>query len=118
MTPAVQALTCRAMPLEGHFQRVNTPLRKLTRRERTVLVVVSAVTAIAILALIVVPGSTERPLAPGPGCIEVGVAGRVGNEPIVGCGGEAKQICRRAEGFDNPRAHTIVEACLNESIRF
>jgi hypothetical protein len=106
------------MPLEGHYQRVNTPLRKLTGRELRVLVIGSFVTLVAILALIFLPGSTARPLAPGAGCIEVGVAGRVGNDPVAGCGAKAVAICRRAAGFEGARAETIGEACLAEHIKF
>jgi hypothetical protein len=107
-----------AMPLEGHYKRVNTPLRKLTGRELKVLIVGSLVTLVALLGLIFIPGSTDRPLAPGPDCIEVAVAGRVGSEPVAGCGEKAKAICRRATEFDDPRADTIVQACVDEKIRF
>lgn len=111
------------MPLEGHYQRVNTPLRKLRRREITVLVVGSIVTLVAVLALLFVPGSTENPLLqganePGSGCIEVAVAGRVGSEPVTGCGAKAVEICQRAATFNNPRAETIGAACLNAGVRF
>jgi hypothetical protein len=106
------------MPLEGHYRRVNSPLRGLTSRERAVLVVGLLVTAVALVALVVLPGSTDRPLAPGRGCIEVGVAGRVGNEPVAGCGAEARRICKRASRFDDPRARTIVDACRAGGIRF
>jgi hypothetical protein len=118
MRAARQRISSFAMPLEGHYQRVNTPLRKLSGREIKVLIVGTAVTLVAVLALIFVPESTERPLAPGPGCIEVGVAGRVGNEPVVGCGEKAKAICRRAAEFDDPRARTISQACIDERIDF
>lgn len=106
------------MPLEGHYQRVNTPLRKLNRREIKVLIVVGAITLVALLGLLFIPKHTERPLAPGKGCIETFVAGRVGSEPVAGCGQKAVELCQRASGFDNPRAHTIVDACIAEGIRF
>lgn len=106
------------MPLEGHYRRVNTPLRRLGRREIAVLLLVGTATLAALLALALVPSRAARPLAPGPGCLEVGVAGRVGNEPVVGCGAEARAICRRASGFDDERARTIVRACEEQGIRF
>lgn len=103
------------MPLEGHYKKVNTPLRKLTPRERNVLIVVGAITAIALLALLFAPGQSERQLinASGQGgrCIEVFVAGRVGSEPVVGCGGEAVALCARAGQYDNPRSRTVIAAC-------
>ena len=111
------------MPLEGHWQTQNTPLRKLSARERTVVIAASAVTAVAILALLFVPGHNDRPLldekgGSHAGCIEVAVAGRVGAEPIVGCGAKASALCTRASGFDNPRARTIVTACREEGVEF
>lgn len=104
------------MPLEGHFQRVNTPLRKLTGREIKVLVGGTAVMVAAILALILATAGDSRP-GPSPGCIEVVVAGRVGGEPVNACGAEAKAICARSAQFDVPRSHTIVDACLEAGIR-
>jgi hypothetical protein len=109
------------MPLEGHYQRVNTPLRKLTVREMRVLVIGGIVTLLACLALIFLPSSDGGAIIQdraGRSCVEVFVAGRVGSEPVVGCGGEAVAICQRASGFDNPRAHTILDACRAEGIEF
>ncbi len=111
------------MPLEGHYRQVNTPLRKLGSRERNVVIAVLAVTVVAIVALLFVPSQNARPLldeAGGQraGCVETAVAGRVGSEPIVGCGAKARKLCRRAAGYDNVRAHTIVDACLKEGVSF
>ncbi len=111
------------MPLEGHHQRVNTPLRKLSRRELRVVIAGTVVTAIAILALLFVPSHNDRPLlderaGSNAGCIEVAVAGRVGSEPVVGCGEKAQALCRRASGYEGPRAETIVNACREAGVRF
>jgi len=113
----------RPMPLEGHYDRVNTPLRRLTSRERNLLVAGLAVTTIAVLALLFVPAHNETPLldeqgGARSGCIEVAVAGRVGSEPIVGCGAKARQICGRAAEFDVPRSETITAACTEAGVRF
>jgi hypothetical protein len=106
------------MPLEGHYQRVNTPLRRLTSRERWVVLIGLLVTVVAVLALVFIPASTEHPFTGGrPGCIEVGVAGRVGSEPVIGCGRKAVAICRRAAGFEGARAETITAACKEQGIR-
>lgn len=109
------------MPLEGHYKRVNTPLRKLQGREIKVLVIGGLVTLVAILGLIFLPSSNGGPIIQdkaGKSCVEVYVAGRVGSEPVVGCGTKAVEICRRASGFDDPRANTIIDACLAEGIKF
>jgi hypothetical protein len=111
------------MPLEGHYRRVNTPLRKLTTRERAVLAVGIAITAIAVAALLFVPSHNDRPLLDEhggrrAGCIEVAVAGRVGSEPIVGCGERAVALCRRATGFEGPRPDAILAACTEAGVKF
>jgi hypothetical protein len=111
------------MPLEGHYRTVNTPLRKLTARERNVLVAGLAVTIVAVLALLFVPAQNESPLldehgGARNGCIEVAVAGRVGAEPIVGCDAKARQICSRAAAYDVPRSVTITGACTAAGVKF
>jgi hypothetical protein len=111
------------MPLEGHYQRVNTPLRKLQGREIKVLVIGLVVTLAVCLGLLFLPSSSHNSFIqganePGSGCIEVGVAGRVGNEPVLGCGAKAEAICARAAGFDDPRAHTISAACEHAGVKF
>jgi hypothetical protein len=111
------------MPLEGHYRRINTPLRRLSSRERAVLAVGIAITAIAILALLFLPSNNDTPLLDEhgggqAGCIEVAVAGRVGSEPIVGCGQKAEALCRRASGFEGPRPEAIIDACTEAGVRF
>lgn len=111
------------MPLEGHYRTVNTPLRRLTPRERNVLVAGLVVTVVALLALLFVPSHNESPLldehgGARSGCIEVAVAGRVGAEPIVGCGPKARKICARAAAYDAPRSETITDACTAAGVRY
>jgi hypothetical protein len=111
------------MPLEGHHRTVNTPLRRLTSRERNAVIAGLVVTTIVVLALMFVPSHNRSPLldehgGAHRGCVEVAVAGRVGAEPIVGCGAKAAQICRRAAGFDVPRSETITAACREAGVRF
>jgi hypothetical protein len=109
------------MPLEGHYQRVNTPLRKLTGREMKVLVIGGVITLVVILGLIFLPSTNGGPIIQdkaGKSCVEVYVAGRVGSEPVVGCGRKAVAICQRASNFDDPRANTIIDACREEGIDY
>lgn len=103
------------MPLEGHFQRVNTPLRRLTKRERNVVIAGLVVTLAALLALILATASDSRP-QPASGCIYTVVAGRTGGEPVHGCGAEAEAICAHSARFQDPRSETVVEACREASV--
>jgi hypothetical protein len=104
------------MPLEGHYERVNTPLRQLTSRERRVAITGVLVTAIAILALLLATAGDSRP-GPAPGCIEAPIAGRTGAELLSRCGTEAIDVCRRARGSQGPWAEAVADACLDARIK-
>ena len=84
------------MPLEGHYRRVNTPLRKLTGRERRVAIWGSVLTAVAVLALVLATAGGSSHPAPAPGCIRPTIAGRTGGEVENACGAEAVALCDRA----------------------
>jgi predicted metal-binding membrane protein len=103
------------MPLEGHFQRVNTPLHRLTSRERNVAVAVIAITVVSFAALLLATAGDSRP-GPAPGCIYTVVAGRTGGEPVHGCGAEAEAICAHSARFQDPRAEKVVAACNEANV--
>jgi hypothetical protein len=103
------------MPLEGHYERVNTPLRQLTSRERRVVIWGALVTAAAILALILATAGDSQP-APAAGCIRAPIAGRTGAELISACGTEAVQVCRRAQGSEERWAEPVSSACRESRI--
>jgi hypothetical protein len=105
------------MPLEGHYERVNTPLRTLTGRERKVVIWGTLVTAIAVFALILATAGDSQP-GPASGCIRAPIAGRTGAELIQRCGGEAVATCRQARGFDGPPGEAILDACESSKIEF
>lgn len=105
------------MPLEGHYARQTTPLRKLTPRELKAASVTLAVTLAALLVVILLTvGDKGAPVAEG--CTKSTVAGIVGAETISGCGREAVEICRHAAEFSGARAETIVADCNEYGIRF
>lgn len=80
------------MPLEGHWKRVNTPLRRLTGRERRVAIVSSVVVLVTVLALVLATVGDSRP-GPKPGCIYAIVPGVMGATPIDACGAQAQKTC-------------------------
>lgn len=105
------------MPLEGHYERQTTPLRKLTSRELKAAFGILAVTLGALLVIILMTvGDSSDPLAAG--CTKSTVAGIVGAETIGGCGHEAVEICSHAAEFSGARAETIVSDCKANGIRF
>ncbi len=104
------------MPLEGHFNRVNTPLRRLTKRERNVVAAGLAVTLVALAALLFATSRDSQP-PPASGCIRVSVAGRTGAELIQACGMEARELCARSVGVDEPQYRAIAAGCSAQDIR-
>jgi hypothetical protein len=104
------------MPLEGHFKRVNTPLRRMTKRERNVVIAGVVVTFVALAALILATAGDSQP-PPAPGCIRVSVAGRTGAELIQACGTQARELCARSVGHDEPQFLAIAAGCTDQSIR-
>ena len=103
------------MPLEGQWRRVNTPLRRITKRERNVAIAVVAVTIAGVVALILATVDDSRP-APAPGCISATVAGFTGAEPLEACGARARQICAAHGGRTDPRSKAILEACRRAGV--
>ena len=104
------------MPLEGHFDRVNTPLRQVAKRERNVVIAGVAVTFAALAALLLATSGDSQP-PPAPGCIRASVAGRTGAELIQACGMEARELCARSAGVDEPQFRAIAASCSEQRIR-
>jgi hypothetical protein len=106
-----------AMPLEGHYKRQTTPLRKLTSRELKAAFGVLAVTLVAVIAVIALTaGDSTNPDAAG--CTRSHVAGVVGSETFYACGQEAVQLCSRATEFNGARSETILADCKKNGIDF
>lgn len=93
------------MPLEGQWERANTPLRKLTSRERLV----------AIVAIVIVTAGRSRP-APGPGCIRANVAMVMGAEELNLCGQHARRLCAQHADNTDPVALEIQASCREAGI--
>jgi ABC-type hemin transport system substrate-binding protein len=104
------------MPLEGHWKKQNTPLRRLAPRERKVGIVVLAVTLAAMVAVIVAAGTSYTRSGPEPGCIRVVVAGKTGGEVVAACGAEARVTCTHSARFDDPRSRDVVANCRRAGI--
>jgi hypothetical protein len=99
------------MPLEGHWERVNTPLRRLTRRERFLAIVAAAVTLIALLVYVVAAvGGSSLP-KPGPGCISAAVPGVMGGMRVEACGGQARTLCAEHATQSDPGSRSIQASC-------
>jgi hypothetical protein len=103
------------MPMEGQWRRANTPLYKLTRRERVVAIALAAITTVAILAIVLASAGSTRP-APGPGCIRANVPGVMGALEVNACGERARRLCAERAGEEDPGSQAIVAACREAGI--
>jgi hypothetical protein len=103
------------MPMEGQWGRVNAPLRTLTKRERVVALAATAVTLLAILAIVLVSAGDSRP-APGPGCIRANVPGVMGALEVNRCGEQAKALCAKRAGQDDPGSVVIEASCREAGV--
>jgi hypothetical protein len=87
------------MPLEGHWERANTPLRKTTLRERRLLVVFGVLLAAGVIGATIVAIVTSGP-STGAGCIRVDLPSTMGGGTPELCGASAQSFC------DSPAAHS------------
>jgi hypothetical protein len=106
------------MPLEGHYERQNTPLYKLSKREIWVAATIVVVTLVTVVTLVAFSGASNSNPAPVIGCINPTVAGIVGAETINACGQEAVDICNHASEYEGARAETIVGNCEKQAVKF
>ena len=106
------------MPLEGHYERQTTPLRKLSKREIWVAASIVVVTLVTVVTMVAFTGASNSNPAPAVGCINPTVAGIVGAETINACGQEAVDICNHASEYEGARAETIVANCEKQQVKF
>ena len=98
------------MPLQGHWQRVNTPLRETTPRERLLVRVVAAVMGLAVVAAVIVAIGSSSPSTPA-GCIHVELPSTMGAVASNLCGDTARQFCHSSAAHSEPLNHTALPKC-------
>ena len=103
------------MPLEGHWERVNTPLRETTPREkllvRAVLWIVGAAAVATVVVAIITSGNgtSGSPLAAG--CIRIEVPSTMGGSASDLCGAKAASFCTSAPAHSPPLNATALPKC-------
>jgi hypothetical protein len=92
------------VPVEGHWERANTPLRE---RDRRVLMVVAVVAVLSLIGLGV--AYALRPAAQSnAGCVVANVPSTMGGATVRSCGAQAHRLCRTQGRIDR----LIAEACI------
>jgi hypothetical protein len=103
------------VPLEGHWERVNTPVRETTEREKLLVRGVLAVLALAAVATVIVAivtrdnGTSGSPLAAG--CIRIEVPSTMGGSASDLCGDKAASFCRSSAAHSPPLDETALPKC-------
>jgi hypothetical protein len=98
------------VPLEGHWERQQTLLRRLGRRGARLAMVLAAAVAIAIVGVVVV-ALVQSPARSAPGCVDVLAASSTGGATLHTCGAEAAQWCRSAESHVDEIAREARARC-------
>ena len=103
------------MPLEGHWERQNTPLRATTLRENRLVAIVTSLTVILIAGIVVLSvgiGSTGV----GPGCLQITTGGTTGAYVLAPCGADAISLCRQQALRSDDFAIRAQAACRQAAI--
>ncbi len=82
------------MPLQGHWARVNTPLRQTTARERTIVRAAAVLLGGAVIAavIVLVANGSNSPSTPA-GCLRIEVGSTMGGGTTQLCGETARHFC-------------------------
>jgi hypothetical protein len=99
------------VPLEGHWERLNTPLRETTPRERWLVRVLVASLGLAAVTAIVVVIVTSGGSDTAPGCVKVDVPSTMGGSTINACGQDARTFCRGPLAHSSALRGTALPAC-------
>jgi hypothetical protein len=98
------------VPVEGHWERQQTPLRRLGRRERRLLWVFVAVLVAATVAIALAAALHKATPVPA-GCIQVTGPSTLGAAIYRECGTAATRWCREEAGRTDPLARAVQARC-------
>lgn len=104
------------MPLEGHWERTQTPVRQLGQREALIVYVIGALVAasLAVGLYLVLKPESASPVRPG--CIDALVPGIMGGGHVDPCGAKAIALCRSQVGHGDAYARPILASCRAQGL--
>jgi hypothetical protein len=103
------------MPVEGSWERQQTPLRRLTARELRLLRWTVALLLAATLAAVVLASVVREAPVP-PGCIQVTGGSAVGGANFRRCGADARQWCVEVAGKRDPTSLAVQARCRAQAL--
>jgi hypothetical protein len=101
--------------MSGHWDRLNTPVRDTTPREKALVKVMLWLLAGIAVATVVVAiatrdnGTSGQPLAAG--CIRIEMPSTMGGGSSDLCGGTAREFCTSSAANSEPLVGTAVPKC-------
>ncbi len=98
------------MPVEGQWERQQTPLRRLSRRELRLLWGFLGVLLVAAAATVVVAFTQSAPPVP-PDCIQVTGGSTMGAVNYRVCGADRVRWCRQVAGRTDPTSLAVQKRC-------
>jgi hypothetical protein len=98
------------MPVEGQWERQQTPLRRLTRRERRLLQATAAVLLVATVVVVLIAVLKPEPAVPA-GCLQVTAPSTMGAVNVRVCGANVPRFCAQQAGKDDPTARAVQARC-------
>ncbi|MGE5858728.1 MAG: hypothetical protein ACM31K_09600 [Solirubrobacterales bacterium] len=98
------------MPLQGHWQRVNTPLRETTARERRLAWLIGGLAALGAIAAVIAVIVTNSPRT-AAGCIRVDLPSTMGGGTPQLCGDAAASFCGSRAAHAAPLNATALPKC-------
>jgi hypothetical protein len=104
------------VPLEGHWQRQQTPLRRVSRRELRLLAAVASVLALA-AAVVLYAALHHAAHQAAAGCVEITAASTTGGATLHACGADAARWCRSEAGHTDTVARAVLTACARAGYR-
>jgi hypothetical protein len=106
------------MPLQGHWDRVNTPLRAVTERERRLVWIVGALVAAATTAAVIVAIATSGHSGSGSatpaGCIRIEFPSTMGASASNLCGSQAAEFCRSSAAQSSSLRESALAQCRDQ----
>jgi hypothetical protein len=103
------------MPLEGHWERQQTPLRRTSLRENRLVAIITSLTVIVVLGVVVLAIGLGSPSV-GRGCLQITAAGTTGAFVLHPCGADAVSLCRQQALRSDALARRAQAACRQARI--
>ena len=97
------------MPVEGHWERLGTPL---SRRERGVMIAVGCLLVAVVAGFAIYSLATSSSSKPEAGCVTVTFAASLGGTTVKKCGRDAETFCQEQASHSSQVATACKQAAI------